>query len=64
MSAPVKRGRPRGPRMKCGWGCGAQLTGRYMRAHFTTCPKRPEASDDVERRRGILKVSVDGRRDR
>jgi hypothetical protein len=25
---------PRGPRMKCGWGCGEQFTGRSMRAHF------------------------------
>src|ERR1700684_1948723 len=25
-------GRPRGPQMKCGWGCGAKLTGRNMRA--------------------------------
>jgi hypothetical protein len=36
-------GRPRGPRMKCGWGCGAKLTGRNMRAHFTICPKRSAA---------------------
>jgi hypothetical protein len=26
--------------MKCGWGCGAQLTGRNMRAHFTICLNR------------------------
>jgi hypothetical protein len=32
---------PRGPRMKCSWDCGEQLTGCNMRAHFTTCPKRP-----------------------
>src|SRR5271163_1066742 len=43
-------GRPRGPRMKCGWGCGAQLTGRDMRAHFTICPKRPAVSEDGDRR--------------
>jgi hypothetical protein len=49
-------GRPRGPRMKCGWGCGAKLTGRNMRAHFTICPKRPAASGEMERRRGTLKV--------
>src|SRR5580658_9235787 len=49
-------GRPRGPRMKCGWGCGAQLTGRTMRAHFTICAKRPAPSGDVERRQGVLKV--------
>jgi hypothetical protein len=46
----------RQPRMPCGWGCGAQLTGRNMRAHFTICPKRPAASGDMERRRGTLKV--------
>jgi hypothetical protein len=42
--------------MKCGWGCGAQLTGRNMRAHFTMRAKRSAASGDVERRRGTLKV--------
>jgi len=31
--------------MKCGWGCGVQLTGRNMRAHFTICAKRSAASD-------------------
>jgi hypothetical protein len=25
--------------MRCGWGCGAQLTGRDMRAHFTECDR-------------------------
>jgi hypothetical protein len=35
--------------MRCGWGCGAQLTGRNMRAHFTICAKRPAASDHVDR---------------
>jgi hypothetical protein len=44
----VKSGRPAGPQMKCGWGCGEQLTGRNMRAHFTRCPKRPAASDHVD----------------
>jgi hypothetical protein len=43
-------GRPRGPRMRCGWGCSAQLTGRNMRAHFTMARsgRRPPAtwSDD------------------
>ena len=42
--------------MKCGWGCGAQLTGRSMRVRFTICAKRPAGSGDVERRRGTLKV--------
>jgi len=35
--------------MLCGWGCGAQLTGRNMRAHSTICAKRPAASDHVDR---------------
>ena len=34
-------GRPPGPRMPCGWGCGAQLTARLMRGHFTDCSNRP-----------------------
>jgi hypothetical protein len=25
------------PRMPCSWGCGSQLTGRTLRAHFTIC---------------------------
>ena len=40
-------GRPRGPQMPCGWGCGAKLTGIQMRAHFTICPNRPAISDGV-----------------
>jgi hypothetical protein len=35
---------------------GPQLTGRNMRAHFTICAKRPAGSDDVDPRRGTLKV--------
>jgi hypothetical protein len=27
------------------WGCGEQLTGYQMRAHFTICPKRPGRSN-------------------
>lgn len=27
--------------MKCGWGCGEELTARGIREHFRTCPKRP-----------------------
>jgi hypothetical protein len=42
-------GRPRGPQMACGWGCGACLTERQMRTHFTICPKRPAISDHVRR---------------
>ncbi len=34
-------GRPSGPRMPCGWKCGAQLTAREIREHFTSCPRRP-----------------------
>ena len=37
----VKRGRPSGRRMPCGWRCGTQLTASDMRKHFTECPKRP-----------------------
>ncbi len=42
-------GRPRGPQMACGWGCGACLTEHQMRTHFTICPKRPAISDHVRR---------------
>lgn len=35
--------RPPGVRMPCGWGCGANLTAREIRTHFTICPKRPAA---------------------
>jgi hypothetical protein len=38
-------GRPRGPRMLCGWRCGALLTEHEMRAHFTVCPKRPASGN-------------------
>jgi hypothetical protein len=43
----VKRGRPAGPRMPCGWGCGGWLTSHVMRAHFTRCPNRPAALPQV-----------------
>jgi hypothetical protein len=45
-NSKAKRGRPPGRRMLCGWGRGEQLTGRRMRAHFTTCPsgQRPPAT--------------------
>ena len=36
-----RNGRPRGPRMPCGWRCGGEFTEHEMRAHFTICPKRP-----------------------
>ncbi len=28
--------------MPCGWKCGAKLTARQMREHFTSCPKKPK----------------------
>ena len=37
--------------MKCGWDCGAQLSGRNMRAHFTICAKQPAGSDLVDPRK-------------
>jgi hypothetical protein len=40
-------GRPRGVTMPCGWGCGARLTAREMREHFTKCPKRPGSTKEV-----------------
>ena len=49
----VKRGPP-GPRMKCGWGCGAQLTERSMhetaRRFTSTC--RARSLDHVPQRGG------------
>jgi len=41
---------PPGPRMKCGWGCGAQLT---------ICAKRPAGSEDVDHRRRNSRVKRD-----
>jgi hypothetical protein len=37
-------------------GCGAELTGRQIRAHFTICAKRPVASNDMDRRGRNSKV--------
>ncbi|HLJ13619.1 MAG TPA: hypothetical protein VKV15_03925 [Bryobacteraceae bacterium] len=37
-------GRPRGITMPCGW-CGKALTASEMRAHFTSCAKRPEEAE-------------------
>jgi hypothetical protein len=42
----------RGPRVPCGWGCGAELTGCNVRTHFTICAKRPAGSEHVDRRAG------------
>ena len=43
----VKRvGRPPGPRMLCGWRCGAQLACSEMRKHFTACSRRPKRPMD------------------
>jgi len=54
----AKRGRPPGPRMRCGWDCGAQLTGRQVRAHFTICAKRPAGSDHVDSRERNLNLAL------
>jgi hypothetical protein len=59
-NSKAKRGRPQGRRMKCGWRCGARLTGRQMRAHSATCPKRPAGSGHVARAGG----NSQARRDR
>jgi hypothetical protein len=42
-------GRPRGVTMPCGWRCGAKLTARDIRAHFTACPKRPKPARKPEK---------------
>ena len=42
-------GHQRGLQMACGWGCGACLTERQMRTHFTIGPKRPAISDHERR---------------
>ena len=34
-------GRPAGPTMPCGWGCGKLMRAGEVRAHFRDCPKRP-----------------------
>jgi hypothetical protein len=34
-------GRPAGPTMPCGWGCGKLMRAGEIRAHFRDCPKRP-----------------------
>lgn len=39
---PGAGGRPQGPRMPCGWGCGDSFTATQLRPHFTVCPKRPK----------------------
>jgi hypothetical protein len=46
-----KRGRPPGPRMKCGWGCGAALTELQMRAlhHMPESGRRPPTTRTGER---------------
>jgi hypothetical protein len=38
---------PPGPRMPCGWGCGAKLTNGQMRRHFTDCPRRPTVQETM-----------------
>jgi hypothetical protein len=34
-------GRPAGPMMPCGWGCGQLMRAGQVRGHFRDCPKRP-----------------------
>src|SRR6202041_1151174 len=36
-NSKVKRGRPPGPRMLCGWRHDDEITASRMRAHFTAC---------------------------
>jgi len=43
-------GRSPGPRMPCGWGCGARLTNGEMRRHFTDCPRRPTVLETTRKR--------------
>src|SRR5580658_4362311 len=54
----AKRGRPQGPRMKCGWGCGEQLTGRQMRA-LHLCAKRRQPPSTKPGEVGTSRPSVD-----
>lgn len=57
-NSKFKRGRPLGPRTTCGWGSGAKLTERDMRAHLTICTKRPAASGvSLSTRFGPLRCS-------
>jgi hypothetical protein len=42
--------------MKCGWGCGAQLTGLNIRAHFTIFASLREAVSTDRRRRDEMRV--------
>jgi len=45
----ILNGRPPGPKMLCGWRCGAWLSAHQMRAHFTICPKRPTNTESAHR---------------
>jgi hypothetical protein len=60
----VKRGRPAGPRMRCGWGCGEQLAGRNMRAHFTICARWRQPLTTWSDDGGAWRLSADAHRDR
>jgi hypothetical protein len=40
-------GRSPGPRMRCGWECGAKLTTSEMRGHFTKCSMRPKILESI-----------------
>ena len=49
-------GPPTGASDEMGWPCGADLTGRQMRAPFTIGPKRPTASEHADQRGRAPKV--------
>ena len=40
-AARNRGGRPPGPSMRCGWGCGTLVTATQSRTHFHHCPNRP-----------------------
>ena len=41
-------GRPPGPLMPCGWGCGDNLTVVQMRTHFRDCINRPPEAGRIQ----------------
>jgi hypothetical protein len=52
---PDARAFHRGPRMRCGWGCGTDVPGANARTS-PYAPKRPAASEHADRRARSLKV--------
>ena len=62
VASKRKIGRPRGPRMPCGWGCGAALSATEMRPHFSVCWRRPERDAIVWGRCQCCDVVYEGRR--